>query len=122
MVTTKRVYEPFSPSDGFRVLIDRLWPRGIAKAKAHVDLWLKDVAPSSALRQWYGHDPDKWTEFRKRYTNELRDSPAKEALEDLVRRARRGRVTLLYSSRVEDINNATVLEGIVNRRLRRASR
>lgn len=122
MVTTKRVYEPFSPSDGFRVLIDRLWPRGIAKAKAHVDLWLKDVAPSSALRQWYGHDPDKWTEFRKRYTNELRDSPAKEALEDLVRRARRGRVTLLYSSRVEDINNATVLEGIINRRLRRASR
>ena len=122
MVTTKRVYEPFSPSDGFRVLIDRLWPRGIAKAKAHVDLWLKDVAPSSALRQWYGHDPAKWTEFRKRYTNELRDSPAKEALEDLVRRARRGRVTLLYSSRVEDINNATVLEGIVNRRLRRASR
>lgn len=122
MVTTKRVYEPFSPSDGFRVLIDRLWPRGIAKAKAHVDLWLKDVAPSSALRQWYGHDPAKWTEFRKRYTNELRDSPAKEALEDLVRRARRGRVTLLYSSRVEDINNATVLEGIINRRLRRASR
>lgn len=122
MVTTKRVYEPFSPSDGFRVLIDRLWPRGIAKAKAHVDLWLKDVAPSRALRQWYGHDPAKWTEFRKRYTNELRDSPAKEALEDLVRRARRGRVTLLYSSRVEDINNATVLEGIINRRLRRASR
>ena len=122
MVTTKRVYEPFSPSDGFRVLIDRLWPRGIAKAKAHVDLWLKEVAPSRALRQWYGHDPAKWTEFRKRYTNELRDSPAKEALEDLVRRARRGRVTLLYSSRVEDINNATVLEGIINRRLRRASR
>ena len=122
MVTSKRVYEPYAPSDGFRVLIDRLWPRGIAEAKAHVDLWLKDVAPSRALRQWYGHDPAKWTEFRKRYTNELRDSPAKEALEDLVRRARRGRVTLLYSSRVEDINNATVLEGIVNRRLRRASR
>lgn len=122
MVTSKRVYEPYAPSDGFRVLIDRLWPRGIAKAKAHVDLWLKEVAPSRALRQWYGHDPAKWTEFRKRYTNELRDSPAKEALEDLVRRARRGRVTLLYSSRVEDINNATVLEGIVNRRLRRASR
>ena len=122
MVTSKRVYEPYAPSDGFRVLIDRLWPRGIAEAKAHVDLWLKDVAPSRALRQWYGHDPAKWTEFRKRYTNELRDSPAKEALEDLVRRARRGRVTLLYSSRVEDINNATVLEGIINRRLRRASR
>lgn len=121
MVKSKRVYEPYSASDGFRVLIDRLWPRGISKAKAHIDLWLKDVAPSNELRKWYGHDPNKSAEFRKRYASELRDSPAKEALDELVGRAKRGRVTLLYSSRVEDINNATVLEGIVNRRLKRAS-
>lgn len=121
MVTTKRVYEPYSPSDGFRVLIDRLWPRGISKATGHIDLWLKDVAPSNELRTWYGHDPAKWAEFRRRYTSELRKAPAKEALDELVRRARRGRVTLLYSSRVEDINNASVLEQIVNRRLKRAS-
>lgn len=121
MVATKRVYEPYSSSDGFRVLVDRLWPRGIAKARAHIDLWLKDVAPSNELRTWYGHDPAKWAEFRKRYTGELREGAAKKALTDLVRHARRGRVTLLYSSRVEDINNATVLEKIVNRRLKRAS-
>ena len=121
MVITKRVYEPYSSSDGFRVLVDRLWPRGIAKPTAHIDLWLKDVAPSNELRTWYSHDPATWAEFRKRYTSELRDGAAKQALNDLVRHARRGRVTLLYSSRVEDINNATVLEKIVNRRLTRAS-
>ena len=121
MVTTKRLYEPYSSSDGFRVLVDRLWPRGIAKATAHIDLWLKDVAPSNELRTWYGHDPAKWAEFRKRYTRELREGAAKKALTDLVGHARRGRVTLLYSSRVEDINNATVLEKIVSRRLKRAS-
>ncbi|HSQ30741.1 MAG TPA: DUF488 domain-containing protein [Gemmatimonadaceae bacterium] len=121
MVTAKRVYEQYSSTDGFRVLVDRLWPRGIAKATGHIDLWLKDVAPSNELRAWYGHDPAKWAEFRKRYTSELRESPAKEALDELVRRARRGRVTLVYSSRVEDINNATVLEQIVNRRLKSAS-
>ena len=121
MVTAKRVYEPYTSSDGFRVLVDRLWPRGISKATAHIDLWLKDVAPSNELRTWYGHDPAKWAEFRKRYTSELREGAAKKALTDLVGHARRGRVTLLYSSRVEDINNATVLEKIVNRRLKRAS-
>ena len=79
------------------------------------------AAPSNELRTWYGHDPAKWAEFRKRYTRELREGAAKKALTDLVGHARRGRVTLLYSSRVEDINNATVLEKIVSRRLKRAS-
>lgn len=122
MVTSKRVYEPYAQTDGFRVLIDRLWPRGLSKAKAHVDLWVKDVAPSNELRQWYQHDPDKWPEFRKRYTHELRSGPARKALDDLVRRARAGRVTLLYSSRAEDINNATVLQVLLERRLRRGAK
>lgn len=121
MVTSKRVYEAFAPSDGFRVLVDRLWPRGISKIKAHIDLWAKDVAPSNELRQWYGHDPAKWPEFRKRYTRELRTGPGKQALDDLVGRAKAGHITLLYSSRAENINNATVLEQLLNRRLRRGA-
>ncbi len=122
MVSSKRVYEPYASSDGFRVLIDRLWPRGLSKAKAHVDLWAKDVAPSNELRQWYQHDPDKWPEFRKRYTHELRSGPAKKAFDDLVRRAKAGHLTLLYSSRAEDINNATVLQTLLERRLRRGAK
>ena len=122
MVSSKRVYEPYTPTDGFRVLIDRLWPRGLSKASAHVDLWARDIAPSNELRQWYGHDPAKWPEFRKRYTHEFRSGPAKRALDDLVRRAKAGHITLLYSSRAEGINNATVLEAVLARRLGRGAK
>ncbi|MEP7346368.1 MAG: DUF488 family protein, partial [Gemmatimonadaceae bacterium] len=108
-------------SDGFRVLIDRLWPRGISKVKAHVDLWAKDIAPSTDLREWYEHDPDKWPEFRKRYQQELRAQAAVALLDDLVRRAKRGRVTLVYASNAGDISNAAVLEPYLNRRIKRES-
>ena len=104
----KRVYEAPSPDDGFRVLVDRLWPRGLSKSTARVDLWLKEVAPSDALRRWFGHDPRRWEEFRRRYFAEL------EGKKDLVRvlidaEREHGTVTLLYSARDALRNNAVAL-------------
>jgi uncharacterized protein YeaO (DUF488 family) len=119
VITTKRVYEPHSRTDGYRVLVDRLWPRGLSKANAHVDLWAKEIAPSTELRQWYEHDPDKWKDFQKRYREELNTPEAKAVLSDLVRRARRGRVTLVYSSHAGDISNAAALERMLKRRVTR---
>jgi uncharacterized protein YeaO (DUF488 family) len=120
MVVSKRVYEPYEKSDGYRVLIDRLWPRGISKEKAHVDVWPKEISPSSELRSWYGHDPVKWPEFQKRFKEELKAPEAKAVLDDLVKRGKRGRVTLLYASHAADISNAAVLEPLINRRIRAA--
>jgi uncharacterized protein YeaO (DUF488 family) len=108
MVTVKRVYEPPAPEDGTRFLVERLWPRGIKKASLSMDAWLKDVAPSAALRRWFSHDPDKWDTFRQRYFAEL-DSKS-EALQPLVEATRRGPVTLLYSARTEAHNNAVALK------------
>jgi uncharacterized protein YeaO (DUF488 family) len=119
MIATKRAYEPASRRDGYRVLIDRLWPRGVSKAKAKLDAWEKNVAPSRELRQWYGHDPAKWPEFRRRYTQELRTPDAKAVLEDLTRRAKRGRVTLVYASRAAEISDVAVLERILQKPLSR---
>ena len=121
MISTKRVYEGYASSDGYRVLVDRLWPRGLSKSKAHVDLWAKDIAPSAELRQWYEHDPAKWPEFQKRYRRELATPAARAVLDDLVRRARARRVTLVYSSRAGDISNAAALQRMLDRRLRKAS-
>ena len=115
-VSTKRAYDPFEESDGYRVLVDRLWPRGVSRARAHIDAWEKDIAPSSELRTWYGHDPAKWPEFQKRYRRELEKTPAAGILDDVARRARRGRVTLVYASQAGDISNAAVLEKILSRR------
>ncbi len=120
MVVSKRVYEPSEESDGYRVLIDRLWPRGLSKDKAHLDAWAKEIAPSAELRTWYGHDPEKWAEFRKRFTKELEAPEARAVLDDLVKRGKRGRVTLLFSSHAADISNAAVLEPLLNRRIRAA--
>lgn len=106
--TLKRVYEEASPQDGLRILVDRLWPRGLSREKAHIDAWLKELAPSTALRQWYQHDAEKWTEFRQRYFAELDDNP--EALEELRRLAGKKHVTLLFSSREEKLNNAAALK------------
>lgn len=122
MVATKRAYDPAAPSDGYRVLIDRLWPRGVSKVKAHLDAWEKDVAPSSELREWYEHDPAKWPEFQKRYREELKAPAAKAVLDALVRRAKRGRVTLVYSSRAADISDVAVLEKLLSGRVKRAQR
>jgi uncharacterized protein YeaO (DUF488 family) len=113
MVTTKRVYDPPGPDDGYRVLIDRLWPRGMSKARAHFDAWLRDLGPSPELRRWFGHDPARWEEFRRQYQAEL-SRPEKQALiEDLVQRARHGTLTLLYGSREQRFNDATVLQELI---------
>jgi len=105
-VKIKRIYEPAAPEDGQRILVDRLWPRGVAKAEAHIDLWLKDVAPSADLRRWFGHKPERWAEFQKRYLAELKDNPA---FEDLRRLARGKPTTLLYGAKDETCNQARVL-------------
>lgn len=109
----KRVYEPPAEDDGLRVLVDRLWPRGMKKEKAAVDIWLKDIAPSPALRKWFGHDPKKWTEFRHRYRTEL--SERKEVVEELRERGGKGRVTLLYGARDEVHNQAVVLKEFIEK-------
>lgn len=111
MVKLKRVYEEPSPDDGLRVLVDRLWPRGLSKARAAVDLWLKDIAPSAELRKWFGHDPAKWEEFKVRYRKELAGNDA--ALETLRQRAREGTITLLYGARNEAHNDAVVLKDML---------
>jgi uncharacterized protein YeaO (DUF488 family) len=106
-IAVKRVYEPAQEADGRRVLVDRLWPRGVSKDEAKLDLWLKDIAPSDELRKWFGHDPERWEEFQKRYREELKDKDdAVSELEDLLAR---GRVTLLYGAHDEEHNNAVAL-------------
>lgn len=106
-VQLKRAYEAPSPDDGFRVLVDRLWPRGVSKARAHLDLWLKDIAPSTELREWFGHDPAKWDEFRARYHRELDQNHA--AVGQLMEHAQRGPLTLVYSAKDREHNDAVVL-------------
>jgi uncharacterized protein YeaO (DUF488 family) len=106
-IRLRRAYEPASPEDGVRVLVDRLWPRGLAKSEAAIDRWLKEVAPSSELRRWFGHDPTKWEEFRRRYAAEL--SGHAELVNELRKAAQGGPLTLVYSARDEQHNQAVVL-------------
>ncbi len=113
MIQLKRVYEPPARQDGLRVLVDRLWPRGLTKERAAVDLWLKDVAPSNELRKWFAHDPAKWKEFQARYRKEL--SAQKEALESLKQLCKQQTVTLLYGARDEQHNEALVLKRLLDR-------
>lgn|SRR5665213_2380405 len=119
MIVTKRAYEPAEPSDGYRVLIDRLWPRGVSKAKARLDAWEKDIAPSAELRKWYEHEPTKWPEFQTRYKQELKSAAAQAVIDDLVRRAKRRRVTLVYASKAAEISDVAVLEKLLRQRLKR---
>jgi len=114
MVQLKRVYEKPSRDDGLRILVDRLWPRGLTKERAAVDLWLKDVAPSTELRQWFGHDPAKWKQFEKRYRTELRE--AKDALKLLKQKCKAQVVTLVYGARDEEHNEALVLKQMLEGR------
>ncbi len=116
-IDLKRVYDPPANSDGRRILVDRIWPRGITKADLQIDAWLKDLAPSTELRKWFGHDPAKWDEFRKRYAGELEQRS--EALEELVEKARAGRVTLVFSAKDTEHNNAVALKEHLERRLKR---
>lgn len=111
MLKVKRVYESPAASDGVRVLIDRIWPRGLTKRKAAIDAWFKDLAPSTKLRQWFNHDPDKWPEFRKRYAREL--SREKGRLKELRALARRRTVTLVYGARDEAHNNAVAMRALL---------
>lgn len=106
-VKLKRVYEKPEKTDGTRILVDRLWPRGLMKQKAKLDWWLKDIAPSSELRKWFAHDPKKWKEFRRRYRTELKSHPEELAL--IKGKAREGTVTLLYGARDQEHNEAVVL-------------
>jgi uncharacterized protein YeaO (DUF488 family) len=114
-VYVKRAYDAPSPEDGTRVLVDRLWPRGLAKERARIDLWLREVAPSESLRRWYGHDPDKWDEFQRRYTVELAAGEPAAALERLRALARQGSVTLVFAARAAEHSNAAVLRGLLTR-------
>jgi uncharacterized protein YeaO (DUF488 family) len=104
----KRAYEEPGPNDGFRVLVDRIWPRGAGKEQLKLDAWLKEIAPSGKLRQWFGHDPEKWDEFRARYFEELGDKP--KVVEDLRAMGGTGRITLVYGARDEKHNNAVALK------------
>jgi uncharacterized protein YeaO (DUF488 family) len=110
-VAVKRVYERPDPDDGLRILTDRLWPRGLKKEDAKIDLWMKDVAPSTELRKWFGHDPEKWSEFQSRYRVELKGS---EALAELRKLSRQGKVTLVYGAKDEKHNNAQVLRRLIS--------
>jgi uncharacterized protein YeaO (DUF488 family) len=114
MIRLKRAYEPALPSDGWRVLVERLWPRGLSKAKLRLDDWNKEVAPSAELRRWFGHDPKRWPQFRSRYFEELRANPA--AWRALLSRSRRGRVTLVYAAHDLEHNGALALKAFLDRR------
>jgi len=116
----KRVYEPASSRDGVRVLVDRLWPRGLTKKRAAVDHWMKEVAPSSQLRKWFGHDPDRWTEFKRRYKTELREH--KDLLADLRKLNKQHTVTLLFGAHDEEHNDAVVLHEVLSRGARARGR
>jgi uncharacterized protein YeaO (DUF488 family) len=110
-IRLKRAYLPATASDGTRILVDRLWPRGVRKSDAAIDLWIKSLAPSTALRKWFGHDPARWLEFRRRYAAELRDHP--DELAELRARARRKTVTLVFAARDELHNDAVVLRDVL---------
>jgi uncharacterized protein YeaO (DUF488 family) len=119
-VRIKRVYEPAAPADGYRVLVDRLWPRGVTHEEAAVDEWVPDLGPSSELRRWFSHDPDRFDEFRRRYTLELATKKAK--LADLRRHARARALTLVYSARDTEHNDAVVLAEVLRHGIRTAAR
>lgn len=112
-VRVRRIYEDPEPTDGSRVLVDRLWPRGISKVRAQLDTWEKEVAPSPELRKWYAHDPEKFPEFRRRYREELEDDAHSAALADLRARAAAGPLTLLTAAKRSDISEATVLQEVL---------
>jgi len=114
-IRVKRVYEPVDPSDGERYLVERLWPRGVRRDALQLTAWLRDVAPSDALRRWYGHDPTRWPEFQRRYRAELLANPA--AWQPLLAAARRGVVTLLFSARDTERNSAVVLRAFLEEQL-----
>lgn len=113
MITIKRVYEPYDAKDGKRILIDRLWPRGLSKDAAKIDVWLKDIAPSTELRQWFGHDPAKWPEFQERYRRELDTNTS--AVNELRKQLKDGPTTLVYGAKDGEHNDAVVLKAYLEK-------
>lgn len=112
MIVLKRIYEPYSEHDGFRILVDRLWPRGVSKEKAALDVWLKDIAPSTELRKWFAHDPEKWLDFKAKYKSELEDK--KECLQEITTAKKQHKVvTLLYGAKDEAHNEALVIAEVL---------
>jgi uncharacterized protein YeaO (DUF488 family) len=120
MIKIKRVYDPPAPDDGKRILIDRLWPRGIKKADMRADEWLKEIAPSNELRQWFNHDPNKWGEFKKRFFTELRGK--QDVVDGIIGAARKGAVTLLFGSKEERFNNAVALKEYIDTKMNASAR
>jgi uncharacterized protein YeaO (DUF488 family) len=114
MIRTERIYSA-PPGSGFRILVDRLWPRGLRKDEVKVDLWLKDIAPSTELRKWFGHDPSKWDEFRKRFFQELDQKG--ELIDQVIAKARKGDIVLLYGARDEEHNNAMALKEYIEAKM-----
>lgn len=112
-IKIKRVYEKSGKEDGVRILVDRLWPRGLTKEKAGIDVWLKEIAPSTELRKWFGHDPDKWKEFQKRYRQELRNNKGQVAV--LKEHVKKRVVTLVYGAKDEEHNEALVLKELLSK-------
>lgn len=112
-IRTKRAYDKPAGRDGCRILVDRIWPRGVSKETARIDKWLKEVAPSTNLRKWFGHDPEKWTEFKKRYYVELKDN---QAVDDILQTARERPVTLVYAAKDQEHNNAVALKEYLEKR------
>jgi uncharacterized protein YeaO (DUF488 family) len=114
MIKIKRIYKSSEENDGYRILVDRLWPRGVSKEKAQLDLWMKDIAPSNNLRKWFNHDPNRWNEFQNKYTEELKDK------KDLLKQLKdlendKSTITLLYGAKNEENNNAIVLSDILKK-------
>jgi len=114
----KRAYEDPSSNDGRRILVDGLWPRGIRKEDANLDEWMKEIAPSAALRKWYGHKPEKWGEFRRRYRAELAKPPRRELVEQLARLAKNEKVTLVFGARDAEHSNAAVIAEVIREKIK----
>jgi uncharacterized protein YeaO (DUF488 family) len=121
MIMIKRVYDPASEGDGERILVDRLWPRGVTKEAARISSWMKELGPTTELRKWFGHDPSRWEEFRRRYAGELQARDRQALLGDLAARSRQGVVTLVFGARDREHNHAIVLKNIVNGIVKKAA-
>jgi uncharacterized protein YeaO (DUF488 family) len=113
MLKIKRAYDKKETSDGKRILIDRLWPRGVTKAEADIDEWFKELGPSTELRKWFGHDPERWPEFKERFTRELSEAGKREILDGIAQNAKRNHVTLIYSAKDTEHSNAKVLQKLI---------
>lgn len=122
MITIKRAYDPPSEADGERILVDRLWPRGLKKEAVHLSSWIKDLGPTTELRKWFGHDPSRWEEFRRRYERELQNPEKQVLLRDLGERSRHGVVTLVFGAKDEVRNNAVVLKNLIERIVKKSGR